>query len=79
MNPITVRKNIVYLRMNSSFYPFRCIVKAVKDYGRVCNISIQPRATHILLRIKPKNSGKNLKKIGQEFYNYVLALVKDNS
>jgi len=70
---INKAKNSVLVSFNENFYNKVHIDQAKKDYGEVCEI--QSREDSVIL--KPKNK-KDIDKIGYEFYNYVLGLMKNS-
>lgn len=67
-------KNLVKLSFNTRFYKEYFIDRAIKDFSHICNI----RKENNLIYLEPKTEETRLETIGYEFYNYVLALIKNN-
>lgn len=67
-------KGIVKLSFNSHFYKEDFINQAVQAFSEICNI----RKEEDFIYLEPKNKETDLKKIGYEFYNYTLAVIKNS-
>lgn len=68
-------KRLVKLSFNNKFYNQTFIDRAIQDFSKVCDIKKEEG----LICIQPKEeAGVDLETIGYEFYNYVLALIKNN-
>ncbi len=74
MKRVTVDKgkNLVILTFNNNFYPRDLIRQAMTDFDEVCDSSFE-NENFIL---KPKNDEIEIGKLGYEFYNYLLGLMK---
>lgn len=69
---INKAKNEVLLSFNEKIYKKEFIDKAALDFNKVC--SVKQDKEKILLVPKEKI---DLEKLGYEFYNYVLELIKN--
>lgn len=76
MNQIKINHdgNEVRIRLNEKFYPKDIVDIAIKDYIDICDVFFDE--DYIIL--KPRKE-INLDKLGYEFFNYVLGLVKNAS
>lgn len=75
MKKITVdrEKKLVKLCFNNRFYKEPFIEQAIKDFSEICDI----KKENGFIYLKPKKEEIKLETIGYEFYNYVLALIKN--
>jgi len=74
MNKISINKekNEVLIKFNTKIYCQECIDDATQDFNEICNIEKNKN----WLLLKPKKE-IDAEKIGYEFYNYVLGLMKN--
>ncbi len=74
MQRVTINKenNKVILNFNSYFYNEKHIEQAIKDFNEICDFKKEDNN----LVLTPKKSIR-LDKLGYEFYNYVLNLMKN--
>jgi len=68
------KERIVKLNFNNNFYKESLIDQAIQNFSEICDITKE----NTLICLKPKNKKIKLEKIGYEFYNHVLALIKNN-
>lgn len=68
----------VIVNVNTKFYPYRSILKAVKLLSETCWVAVDgnPEET-ISIAIKPKEKSINLNTIGHEFFAYLLAVMRE--
>ncbi len=69
---IKVRKNNVLVRLNEEIYCRECIEQAIKDFKDVCTVTENEDG----LLLKPKAKIEPVR-LGYEFSNYVLGLMKN--
>lgn len=69
---INKKKNEVIVRFNKNFYTLAHVDQAIKDFSEVCDAKKEEN----YLILKPKQI-EDLDKLGYEFYNYVLGLMKN--
>ena len=69
---INKQKNEVLLSLNENIYDKKSIEKAVNDYKEIC--SVRKAGKDIILIPK---KGIDIDKLGYEFFNYVLAVMKN--
>lgn len=69
---INKEKNEVIVRFNKNFYTLPYVDQAIKDFSGICDAKKEEN----YLILKPKQI-EDLDKLGYEFYNYVLGLMKN--
>lgn len=69
---INKKKNEVIIRFNKKFYTLPPIDQAIKDFNEVCDA--RKEGSDLILKPKQKET---LDRLGYEFYNYVLGLMKN--
>ncbi len=72
MKRVIVENNAVILTFNKTFYPEEIIRQAGTDFQEVCEIDYEGEK----LVLKPKTNEIDMQKLGYEFYNYLLGLIK---
>jgi len=80
MEKIVIRKEEkeVLVNFNTIFYPINYVIKSIQDFSDSCWISIDSSGESLTVTLKPKLDDINLDTIGYDFYNYVLAVVKNS-
>lgn len=68
------KKRIVKLSFNHQFYKEDLIDQAITAFSEILNIKKKDG----FIYLEPKNKEVELDNIGYEFYNYVLALIKNS-
>lgn len=66
----------VRIKLSKDFYDMDSIRKAMEDFSGLCSATINREGLEIVLTTKGKSDVKTL---GYEFCNYVLALMKNNN
>jgi tryptophanase len=69
---INKEKNEVVIRFNQKFYTQPHIDQAIEDFKEVCDA--RKEGNDLILKPKQK---EDLDRLGYEFYNYVLGLMKN--
>lgn len=70
---VNPKKNEVILTFNEKIYRWGAVQQAIEDFKTLCEIKIEKKA----IILKPKQK-ENLEKLGYEFYNYTLGVMKNN-
>lgn len=70
---IDQNKNEVFVTFNRTFYKEEFIEQAIENFQKIC--SIEKTEEKIILKPKEK---LDINKLGYEFYNYVLGLMKNS-
>lgn len=78
MEKITVEKDRVVVRVDTRFYPYSSILKTAKKFSDSCWVLVDgdPENTIIVI-LKPKTGDISLNEIGYEFYNHLIAAIKN--
>lgn len=76
MNQIKINHetNEVRIRLNENFYPKDIVDLAIRDYLDFCDVFLDDD----IIILKPKKE-VDINRLGYEFFNYVLGLVKNAS
>jgi len=74
---INTKSRRVDIRLNKNFYSINAVRKASNDFKNVCDCSILNKKD-ILISLRIKNHN-DVNKIGYEFCNYVLGLMKNEA
>ena len=72
MKRVVVENNAVVMTFNKNFYPEEFIRQSMADFHEVCDSSFEGER----LVLKPKTNEIDIQKLGYEFYNYLLGLIK---
>ncbi|MBS3101345.1 HxsD-like protein [Candidatus Woesearchaeota archaeon] len=72
MKRVVVENNAVILTFNKTFYPEEIIRQSMADFHDVCDSGFEGEK----LVLKPKTNEIDMQKLGYEFYNYLLDLIK---
>jgi len=75
---IDSEKGEVQLRFNNDFYTRESIEEAAKDFSEVCEAKIEVNENETIVKLKT-DSYDDLEKLGYEFFNYVLGLMKNRA
>ena len=71
-------KNEVKLNMNTEFYALDMIIEAAQEFTDSCWINIdREKEDKVIVIIKPKSKEIDINTVGNEFYNFVLGLMKN--
>ena len=74
---ISREANKVTLRLSKDFYDIDSIKKAIKDFSGACSVTLNDgERFEIVLNSK---GGPDIRILGYEFCNYVLALMKNSN
>ena len=79
MNNIKVDDKLkkVEIKLNKQFYTIEAVKKAVEEFKEICKISLSDKKDILVsLRLDTK---EDVRIIGYEFCNYVLALMKSEA
>lgn len=79
MEKITVNKEEkeVLVNFDTKLYPSDCIFKAAQDFSDSCWTSVDGSQENLQVMLRPKSDEINLDTLGDEFYNYVLSIIKN--
>lgn len=77
---VDLTKQEVMLFLNTKVYKTSCILEAADMFSDACwvNTDGDPQETMKVV-LKPRSDDISLKTLGYEFYNYVLALMRNHN
>jgi hypothetical protein len=80
MEKIIIRNSEKELLINfdTRFYPSKHIIKSIQDFSDLCWVSVDGSEKNLQVKLKPKTDDVDLDTLGYEFYNYVLAVIKNS-
>lgn len=64
-------------KFNSMFYDIAVIKEALSDFSKICTGKIEKKGDYFHVVLKPKTKIEDINKVGLEFRNYVLGLMKN--
>jgi hypothetical protein len=71
------KKNTAFLRLNTKIYKVNKILKVAQSFAKVCWVNVNGDANGIIqVSLKPRSENTDIKKVGYEFFNHVLAEMK---
>ena len=74
---IEIKGNEIMIKLNKQFYDLGVVKESIKDFNEVCIGKIKNKE-RIEVTLKPKDKSI-LNILGNEFYNYVLGLMKNKT
>lgn len=81
VNNLEIKDDLILLKFNSEIYELNSIKKAIKDYKKVGKINVSNKKkenqSNYLVTIKPHNDTMAKDRIGFEFFNYVLGMMRN--
>lgn len=79
MEKIVIKKEEkqVLINFDTKLYPSDCIFKAAQDFSDSCWISVDGTPENLQVMLRPKSEDDELDTLGDEFYNYVLSIIKN--
>lgn len=73
MESIKYFENKAILKINEKIYSKHIIEKAAKDFSPLCNVNLKGNFIEII----PLGKSIDVKTLSYEFFNYMLALIKE--
>ncbi len=75
---INKKRDETVVFLDTTFYPSEDIMEATRAFSESCWVTAEGDAKSIMqVNLKPRSKHIELDKIGYEFYNYVLGVIKN--